>query len=215
MRVIDNKSNTLLVIMAHLDDFELSCMGYVYENKDLYNEISLVVLSGNEYKNSITIDNIAKLNRDYDTKIYYQNLEYNATKLFTDLDEIKESIYEGIVDWNEKFDILTHDSDDLHTDHQAANKIAMGLYKYSKRFTTVYSPSSVNFSPNYFIPLTKEFFEAKKEMISSYDIKKDQSFSKKGYYFENHWNLGYSYAMENLIEYESDYYDVYKVLKWR
>jgi LmbE family N-acetylglucosaminyl deacetylase len=129
------------------------------------------------------------------------------------MDYLKDNVYRNI-DFKRNFDILSHDNKDLHTDHQVCNEIMMGLLKLSDRFITYYSPSSLNFEPNYFIELTKEQYELKTKMISKYDIKKDQSYSKVGYYLNEHWNIGMAYVMENCAKYKSEYYDIYKIKKW-
>ena len=90
----------------------------------------------------------------------------------------------------------------------------IGLYKLSERFLTYYSPSSLNFEPNYFIELTEKQYKVKTEAIESYDIQKDQSYSKVGYYLSGHWNIGMAYVMENCAKYKSEYYDIYKIKKW-
>ena len=203
----------LYIILSHLDDFELSCFGYVKKHFREYEKILLLVASKNEYKNAITKQNLEKLKKE-NIHIDYHNLGFESTKINSSLDSIKDEIYQKFVDWNCDFDILTHDSDDLHTDHSAIHKISKGLYKYTRKFITIYSPSSVAFKANYFISLTEEEFDLKKDMISEYDISKDHSYSRLGYYFENHWNLGMAYVMEHKIRYDSNYYDVYRILKW-
>ena len=84
----------------------------------------------------------------------------------------------------------------------------------SDRFVTYYSPSSLNFEPNYFIELTKPQYDEKIRGISCYDIEKDQSYTKVGYYLNEHWNIGMAYVMENCAKYKSEYYDIYKIKKW-
>ena len=73
------------------------------------------------------------------------------------LSKLDHFIENEIANYNFKrnFDILSHDNKDLHTDHQVCNEIMMGLLKLSDRFVTYYSPSSLNFEPNYFIELSK------------------------------------------------------------
>jgi hypothetical protein len=92
--------------------------------------------------------------------------------------------------------------------------IANGIYKYCERYVEFYSPSSKNFDPNYFISLTKEQFEIKSAAYQKYDINKDDSFTKIGYYFNDHWNIGKSYALENFVNYDSEYYEIYRITKW-
>ena len=204
----------LYIVMSHLDDFELSCLGFLFKHKKRYNKIKLIVASKNKYKEKITNENILELEKYLNCKIEYIQLGFDSKYLLSNIDKIKNDLYSKHINWNEKFDILTHDSKDLHTDHQSINNIMQGVYKYADRFVTVYSPSSLNFSPNYFVDIPQDFFDFKKSLIEKYDIKKDDSFSKKGYYFEDHWNMGYFYAMENKIDYKSNFYEVYLIKKW-
>jgi len=129
------------------------------------------------------------------------------------MDDLKNSVYTSI-DFKRNFDILSHDSNDLHTDHQVCYEIMMGLLKLSDRFVTYYSPSSLNFEPNYFIELNKNQWNFKNKTIGKYDIEKDQSYTKVGYYLNEHWNIGMAYVMENCAKYKSEYYDIYKIKKW-
>ena len=71
-----------------------------------------------------------------------------------------------------------------------------------------------DFLPNYFIELTEEQYKFKTETIGKYDIEKDQSYTKVGYYLNEHWNIGMAYVMENCAKYKSEYYDIYKIKKW-
>tara|TARA_R110002049_G_scaffold125619_1_gene281323 strand:- start:69 stop:476 length:408 start_codon:yes stop_codon:yes gene_type:complete len=129
------------------------------------------------------------------------------------MDDLKDSIYTSI-NFKRNFDILSHDSNDLHTDHQVCYEIMMGLLKLSDNFITYYSPSSLNFEPNYFIELTEDQYKFKTKTIGKYDIEKDQSYTKVGYYLNEHWNIGMAYVMENCAKYKSEYYDIYKIKKW-
>ena len=53
-------------------------------------------------------------------------------------------------------------------------------------------------------------------MCEGYDIGKEQSYSKMGYYLdsEEHWNIGKSYQMENFVHTDNKYYEVYRIIKW-
>ena len=60
----------------------------------------------------------------------------------------------------------------------------------------------------------ESYYNFKSKTISKYDINKDQSYSKVGYYLNSHWNIGMAYVMENCAKYKSEYYDIYKIKKW-
>jgi len=204
---------TLVVFCAHLDDFELSCPGFIFKHSREYEKIELFVSSWHEYKDSVTKENISYFSSLIDREISYINLKHKARFLYNSLDLLKESFYNNL-NFSSKFDILTHSENDLHTDHLACSMVAKGMYKYCERFVEFYSPSSKNFDPNYFIPLLKNQYESKCLMYKKYDINKDDSFTKIGYYFDDHWNIGKSYVLENFVNYQSDHYDIYRITKW-
>ena len=53
-------------------------------------------------------------------------------------------------------------------------------------------------------------------MCVKYDIAKEQSYSKLGYYLDSEelWNIGKSYQIESFVHTDCDYYEVYRILKW-
>ncbi len=207
----------LIILASHLDDFELGCVGYVIRHHKEYENIFLYGATNNDYKEPITIENVKKISKYIKKEIKYINLNYDATKLKTQLDELKDDFYK-LIDFNSSFDLLTHDEGDLHTDHIVCSDIARGLFKYCESYITFHSPSSLNFSPNYFIPLTDEDFRLKAELIQKYDIQKDHSYSKIGYYLSDEFlNIGKSYVMENYVRLyvqKHKYFDIYNLKKW-
>ena len=64
------------------------------------------------------------------------------------------------------------------------------------------------------ILILMKFRYFKTKTIGKYDIQKDQSYTKIGYYLNEHWNIGMAYVMENCAKYKSEYYDIYKIKKW-
>tara|TARA_R110000803_G_scaffold52371_2_gene107835 strand:- start:234 stop:884 length:651 start_codon:yes stop_codon:yes gene_type:complete len=206
----------LHVLCAHLDDFEISCNGYIFKHYKQYENIYIHVATNNDHKEPITVENLQLLTNilsSTTSTIHYKQHDFHSTRLRSEMDDLKDSIYTSI-DFKRNFDILSHDSNDLHTDHQVCYEIMMGLLKLSDNFVTYYSPSSLNFEPNYFIELTEEQYKFKTGTIGKYDIKKDQSYTKIGYYLSEHWNIGMAYVMENCAKYKSEYYDIYKIKKW-
>lgn len=208
-----NQDKTLIILCAHLDDFELSCLGFLFKHSHEYDSIKLFVSSFHDYKDKVTLTNVELISNLLNVKIEYVNLNHKARFLYSEIDSLKQEFYSKI-DFKSKFDILTHSKYDLHTDHIACAFISNGLYKYCERYIEFYSPSSKNFDPNYFLSLSNEQFGIKKSMYEKYDIQKDDSFTKIGYYFNEHWNIGRSYVMENFVKYESEYYEIYRILKW-
>lgn len=204
----------LHILCAHLDDFEISCNGYIFKHHKQYENIYIHVATNNDHKEPITLENLEELNIELlDRPLIYKQHNFHSTRLRNEMDDLKNSVYTSI-DFKRNFDILSHDSNDLHTDHQVCYEIMMGLLKLSDRFVTYYSPSSLNFEPNYFIELNKNQWNFKNKTIGKYDIEKDQSYTKVGYYLNEHWNIGMAYVMENCAKYKSEYYDIYKIKKW-
>ena len=175
---------TLIVFAAHIDDVELAFWGYMSKHYGEYKKIKIIIATDWEPKRNVWNENLERM-KDYMSLdvIEYTNLGYEARKAMTDFDNIKDDFYK-LINFNERFDILTHDDKDCHTDHFVLNKIAMGMYKYANRFVTVYSPSSTHFDANYWIPLDDTQWTLKKEMCAKYDIQKEQSYSKLGYYLD-------------------------------
>jgi len=206
------KSSILYVIVAHLDDFELSCLAYLFKHDEDYRKICLLVSSIHEFKDKVTQENLDLINSNLLNEVFYINCNYEAQNLNDSFDCLKDKIYTTI-DWNEKFDILTHTKNDLHTDHQVVSRIAMGAYKHCDKYVEFYSPSSKDFMPNYFIPMSDELYELKSICCQNYDIQKDKSYTKLGYYLKDHRNLGKLYTYENHAKYSHKYFEVYNIKK--
>lgn len=205
----------LYIFTAHIDDFEVSCYGYLFKHYKEYDKIYLIVATTWEKKKSILNKNLSELPKDIKNKLEYINLEFEQRKLVTVFDEVKDSLYK-LIDFNSDFDMLTHDENDTHTDHKVLRDIAMGMFKYTNRYVTIYSPSSINFSPNYFLGLEDNIFNIKKVALDRYNIEAEQSYSKLGYYLQSdeHYNIGKSYVLENCVNTNYNYYEIYKILKW-
>lgn len=202
--------------MSHLDDFEMSCYGYLINNYRDYDEVLVVVASFWEAKASIWAENLEAIEQEIGKKITYINLGYGQRTLTSNFDKVKDDFYKLIDFKNCRFDIITHDSNDCHTDHTCLHNIAKGMYKYTQRFITVYSPSSINFAPNYWIGLNEQQFVNKKQMLDKYDISVEQSYTKLGYYLqsETHYDIGSYYFHENFVNVDHSNYECYKILKW-
>ena len=206
----------LYVLVAHIDDIELSCWGYINKHANDYDNINLIIASDWERKDKIWRGNIESMSSHLKNKEFnYINLKFPQRKLQTNLDDLKDKFY-GIINFDQRFDILTHDDKDCHTDHLAINMIAMGMYKYTNKFITIYSPSSSKFKTNYWIPLDKDAWDIKVKMCNKYNIQAEQSYTKLGYYLqsEEHYNIGKTYQMENFVHNDYEHYDVYRILKW-
>lgn len=203
--------------MSHIDDFEISCLSYLFKHKDEYDKIICVVATSWDAKKEIWRENLSLIEEKIKNKIHYTNLEFNQRRMQTDFDDIKNKFY-GSIDFNSgsRFDIISHDFNDCHTDHLSAHLIAKGIYKYTDRFVTVYSPSSTKFDANYWIGLSEEEFQFKKTLLDKYDINVEQSYTKLGYYLqsEKHYDIGSAYYLENFVHKHHPHYECYRILKW-
>ena len=205
----------LYYFVAHLDDFEISCIGHLYKTKDEYSSIKIIIPTNWELKRDIWQENLELIQTTLKIKIDYVNLNHPQRRLMSELDNVKDDFYKQ-VDFNNRFDIVTHDSEDCHTDHVACNMIAGGLYKYTEKFITIYSPSSKNFKANFWVGLPTEIFELKKICFDKYNINNEQSYTKLGYYMNNdeHYNIGKSYFLESFVKQEFKHYETYRILKY-
>jgi len=204
----------LYFFVAHLDDFEISCIGYLFRNMNNYDSVSIITATQWEPKTSIWADNLKEIESFLGSKVSYYNLNFEQRTLMGNFDSLKDSFYSHI-NFDNRFDIVTHDSEDCHTDHIACNMIANGLFKYTTKFVTIYSPSSKNFKANYWVSMPKEIFDLKKNCVDKYNIGNEQSYSRMGYYMQNeeHYNIGKSYYLENFAYQDCEYYETYRVLK--
>tara|TARA_Y100001963_G_scaffold90353_1_gene124593 strand:- start:1749 stop:2381 length:633 start_codon:yes stop_codon:yes gene_type:complete len=204
----------LYFFVAHLDDFEISCIGYLFKNKEHYKNINIIVATDWAPKKDIWSQNLDIISEKLDVQVNYINLGFDQRTLMTSFDCLKDDFYH-IVDFNNRFDIVTHDNEDCHTDHIACSMIAGGLYKYASKYVTIYSPSSKNFKANYWIGLPKDVYALKKECVDKYNIENEQSYTNLGYYMqsENHYNIGKSYYLENFVHQDFEYYETYRVMK--
>ena len=106
----------LHIVCAHLDDFEISCYGYIFKHHNRYENIYLHLATNNGHKEPITINNLNELSKILGRSINYRQHNFHSTRLRTEMDDLKDSIYTSI-NFKRNFDILCHDSNDLHTDH--------------------------------------------------------------------------------------------------
>jgi len=208
------KSKNLIFFISHIDDFEFSCLGYLFKNHHFYKDIKIVIASFWDEKETTFERNFQTMRTALGRDLTYVNLHFPQRSLTKSYDTMKDDFYKRI-EFDEPFDIITHDSSDAHSDHLAVHKAAFGLFKHADRFITVYSPSSVNFIPNYYIEMSKELYEFKHNLLTNYDFSKEQSYSKKGNYFRKKYtNIAGIYSMENFINRDMEYCEIYKIYKW-
>ena len=204
----------LYFFIAHIDDFEISCIGYLFKKAQDYNKITVVIATDWEPKRNIWEENLKDISDKLAVDVEYINLQLKQRSLMSNFDALKDKFY-SVIDFNSRFDMVTHDSEDCHTDHVACSMIASGLYKYANKYLTIYSPSSKNFKANYWIGMPKHIYELKKQCVDKYNIQNEQSYTKLGYYIqsEEHYNIGKCYYLESFVHQDHQHYEVYRVMK--
>ena len=216
---MDELKKVLIVFVAHIDDIELSCLSYVFKHHKSYDTINLYIASKWNSKQALWKTNLQKIrNRCKGTEIIYHNLHYEQRRLMTHFDNIKDDFYKKLkFSENISFDLMTHDIEDCHTDHVAIAMISKGLFKYTEKYLSIYSPSTISFKPNFWISLDDKDYRLKKELCDVYNIDNEQSYTKLGYYLqsEDHYNIGSAYEIENFTKTISNHTECFKILKWR
>ena len=205
----------LVVLIAHIDDFECACYGYVLNHYHEYDKVRIITATTWDAKIPVWEENKKAFPQDLQDKLEDVNLGYDARTLRKNLDGMKDDFYK-LMNFQKRFDLISHDGNDCHTDHTACFTVAKGMYKYCNRFITIYSPSAAHFNPNFFVGLTPEQYEIKKAGLDKYDIQKENSYTKLGYYLqsEEHYNIGRAHVLENYVFDDYKTYEVYKILKW-
>lgn len=201
---------TLYIFVAHIDDLEFACLGYTLNNS--YDKVKLIVATTWPAKEEFFKKNLEILSQYIELE--YINLGFPQRLIPTHFDEVKDKFYKQI-DFSSDFDILTHDKNDAHTDHVGVFTIAFGIYKYCNKFVTIYSPEMVNFTPNYFVEMTSEQIKLKKELLANYDFGQEQSYAKKGTYFEEErLDLPTMFALDMFHNKNIAGSECYKIYKW-
>ena len=101
----------LYYFIAHLDDFEISCIGHLFKNASDYSAITIVIPTTWKHKKNIWQENLELIESKLKLKINYLNLGYQQRKLMTEFDDVKDDFY-SVIDFNLPFDIVTHDCED-------------------------------------------------------------------------------------------------------
>ena len=208
----------LVFLLAHLDDFELSCLGYLLKHGKEYDKIKCIIASTWEIKEKVWNKNIQEIEKFTGLKINYINLKFNQRRLTSEFDDVKDAAYNSLgLNHQKRFDIVTHDANDCHSDHTAIHSIAKGMYKFTNRFVTIYSPSSSKFSPNMWIGMSEKEYLLKQKIITAYEINQEQSYTNLGSYLKPEGLEKFtrsSYFLENFVYFDYSHYECYQILKW-
>ena len=97
----------LHILCAHLDDFEISCYGYVFKHHKQYENIYLHLATNNDHKEPITLENLEELNIELlDRPLIYKQHNFHSTRLRNEMDDLKNSVYTSI-DFKRNFDAFS------------------------------------------------------------------------------------------------------------
>ena len=208
------KNRELVFFISHLDDFEFSCLGFLFKNHQRYQRIKIIIATTWIEKEKIWEENLLRIIDFVGRDIEYINLGFPQRTLSKNFDDMKDKFYKNLT-FCDYCDIITHDVEDLHSDHNSVHKAAIGMLKHSDKFITIYSPSSYGYIPNYYVSMSENEFNFKHHLLTQYDFTKEQSYSKKGSYFRKEYtNIAGIYSMENFINREMEYCEIYKIYKW-
>ena len=209
-----NLNRNLVFFVSHLDDFEFSCLGFLFKHHHKYQDIKIITATTWVDKELVWAKNLANIESFIDRKINSINLGFSQRTLTHNFDDMKDRFYKHLT-FSDYCDIITHDIADNHSDHRCLHTAAKGMLKHSDRFITMYSPSSYEFNPNYYVSMTEKEFNFKHELLTEYDFSKEQSYSKRGTYFRKEYtNIAGIYSMENFINRDMPYCEIYKIYKW-
>jgi len=173
-----------LFIVAHADDFEISCAGFLMNRLKEGNKCHLTVLTSGDDKirKLEQLDTIKLLNSKFNqNKILFtsEHLTFIDSKLKNNLSDIINYTEEKIKKL--KIDVvITHYPDDTHKDHRSVSEAVSDA---SRKTSILYfeSPNTQNFNPNYFVKLTQEDIDIKIKMLKFH---KSQNTRNKNFYID-------------------------------
>ena len=80
----------LIVFLAHIDDFECACYGYVFKHHKEYDKIKIITATTWAKKVSVWEENLKLFPKEILNKIEDINLGFAQRKLNTDFDDLKD-----------------------------------------------------------------------------------------------------------------------------
>jgi LmbE family N-acetylglucosaminyl deacetylase len=156
-----------LFIGAHTDDIELSCGGFIYKLLEQGHEVRCYTFS---YCNKLSLlQEHTKSMDKLGVKTYIVNtydnrtISYYRQKVLDDLIQFK-SFYQPDV-------VVSHDSSDLHQDHQVVGQETLRAFKFTTILTYM-APWNGHLDVNYYVPLSRSAIDSKIEALSQYESQK-------------------------------------------
>ena len=83
----------LIVYIAHIDDFECACYGYVLNHYKEYNKVKIITATTWPAKVQVWEENKKDFPKDLQDKLVDINLGYEARTLWKNLDDMKDDFY--------------------------------------------------------------------------------------------------------------------------
>lgn len=186
----------ILVIAAHPDDIEISCLGYLLkENKEKKSKVSVFIASSGSLNDTTSGINRIRESEKALKCINDINFNYRSNKgiKIHDFEKISNKIRKLIIDINPD-EILVHDPNDTHNEHSlvydivktASRRLAINLIRYRS------ISSSNDFKANLYIDV-KDYLAIKKKSLKFHKSQQfHEYFSDK--YIESFHNNFFAYS---------------------
>jgi LmbE family N-acetylglucosaminyl deacetylase/tetratricopeptide (TPR) repeat protein len=176
------KPRTVLAVGAHPDDLELGCGGALAKFKDSGYRVCGIVITGGEKGNAFLAEG---KNRGDEARAGAGTLgldalwvcDFNDTRLFSQINEMKSVIEEKIVETGAEI-VITQSRDDMHQDHRAvfeATKIAARGAHTLLCYEDV--STEPHFVPNYFVDIS-EYIEDKIDAVATHKTQKHRLYTQ-------------------------------------
>ena len=81
-------SNELVVFIAHVDDLEFSCLGFLLKNEKKYDLIKIITASAWQKKEKIFKRNLEEIGCALRAKLEFINLDFQQRSLQTNFDKL-------------------------------------------------------------------------------------------------------------------------------
>lgn len=174
------RKKNVLVVAAHPDDCEISCMGYVIDLLERGHEVTAAVMAVVDPDRRLELNmSFNALCRDYDN-FSFVTRDFADGKLHDSESRIKNFV-ETTIDRNSIDLVITHFPKDTHRDHRT---VAQACIDAARKVSLIFfeSPNVYEFEPNYYVPLSERVLERKIEQMSyhaSQNVKNDNFYIDK------------------------------------
>ena len=190
----------VLAVGAHPDDVEYCCGGTVLGLLEKESHVRYLV-----YSRCLDLPHNKNIVNEYNKAIKLMGLESNDAvlldlpnrRLYTVEAEVRE-VLEEIRDSFRPDLVFCPSLDDINQDHQTVALECRKVFKQTNLLGYEVLTSSVDFSPNYFVPLTEELVKRKLELCACYKSQAIKQYSHpeaiRGTMLHRGAQVGYKYA---------------------